>query len=426
MAEQKNRTSWLQWTEAWYISYGVLGLVVAGIIPILLPIIADLQNGPGHVGLVMALFRFGGLTAPLWGRWADRYRLHRWLLAGGLAVTSVSLFVFAEIDSSSLRLVFAMLMGTGATGAATVANLFIIERHPEEEWDRRVGWLQTFYGGGQIGGLILAAIVTNFHPSYGLLMAALLTGAAILPAWKKTYTPSEWGGEKSLLPYAVHVGEWSWGSPLQNLHMPSIEDLSHLKIVLSSPFILFLMEWILAFFGSFSVFLLYPLLMKQAYDISPTHASLIFAVAVAIRLRLYSLAGRWADRFGPQRMLWAGFLLRLGAFTGLYLLTLTPFAGRIWLASMSLGFLVLSWALVIVSATVLTARLSPVGEGIGMGYFNAATALSAVVGAAVGGWVAERWGYSSTLIVAILGLLLSLLIIGASNNFTKSLSRKPG
>jgi len=46
---------------------------------------------------------------------------------------------------------------------------------------------------------------------------------------------------------------------------------------------------------------------------------------------------------------------------------------------------ILSWSLLSVSGTALTARLSQGEEGEGMGLFNATTALAGVTGAALGG-----------------------------------------
>jgi hypothetical protein len=31
----------------------------------------------------------------------------------------------------------------GVAGATTVANLFVVEVHPEAEWDERIAWLYT-------------------------------------------------------------------------------------------------------------------------------------------------------------------------------------------------------------------------------------------------------------------------------------------
>ena len=49
-----------------------------------------------------------------------------------------------------------------------------------------------------------------------------------------------------------------------------------------------------------------------------------------------------------------------------------------------------------------------------MGLFNATSALAGVTGAALGGWVAERWGYHIALglpvVSSALGLLLALTV----------------
>jgi MFS family permease len=71
---------------------------------------------------------------------------------------------------------------------------------------------------------------------------------------------------------------------------------------------------------------------------------------------------------------------------------------------------ILSWSLLSVSGTALTARLSQGAEGEGMGLFNAATALAGVTGAALGGWVAEHWGYHIALGLPVVGIALGLLL----------------
>ena len=58
-----------------------------------------------------------------------------------------------------------------------------------------------------------------------------------------------------------------------------------------------------------------------------------------------------------------------------------------------------------VTGTALTAQLAPSGdkEGSAMGIFNAATALSGVLGAALGGLAASRWGYVAVPAIATAG-----------------------
>jgi hypothetical protein len=51
----------------------------------------------------------------------------------------------------------AFLQGLGVASVNTVANLSVVEVHPEDQWDGRIARLQTFQDGGYVGGLLLAA-----------------------------------------------------------------------------------------------------------------------------------------------------------------------------------------------------------------------------------------------------------------------------
>jgi predicted MFS family arabinose efflux permease len=104
-----------------------------------------------------------------------------------------------------------------------------------------------------------------------------------------------------------------------------------------------------------------------------------------------------------------GLSLRLFAFLGLMGLGLADFDGRQWLALLGLALVVLAWSLLSVGGTALTAHLAPIGEGAGMGIFNATTALAGVMGAALGGWVAGYWGYNTVSGLAAVGVALGFL-----------------
>jgi fucose permease len=172
---------WQKWLEPWYFVYALIGLVVAGLVPVLIPLIVSHTGDAGQVGLVMAAVPLGGLTSPLWGSLADHYRLHRWLLAGGMLIATTGLAIFSFTTQSVLWLLLAAILGFGVASASTVANLFVVEAHPKTEWDERIGWLQTFYGIGQVSGLMLAGLLTQIDFRIGLLTAAGLSAGAAMP-----------------------------------------------------------------------------------------------------------------------------------------------------------------------------------------------------------------------------------------------------
>jgi MFS family permease len=402
--------AWRRWVEPWYFAYGLLGVTVAGVVPILVPLTVSRAQNAGEVGLVMAAVSLGGLTAPVWGRLADRRRLHRSLLAGGLLATALGLAAFPFTTTPMVWLGLALLAGLGAAAAATVANLFVVEAHPQIEWDDRIGWLQTFYGGGQVGGLLLAGAFNQAHPRNGLLVAAGVTALAVVPGWFTTQTPVGPLIPKPILLHPARHGEWAIGSPQRLFHHLHWSALGQMR----SPFGLFLRAWLLSFGGAAAMFSLYPVLMQQLYGVSPGLSSVGFGVAAGLALALYSPAGRWSRRYGPVRVLRIALAVRLLGFVGLLVLGLTHPGDRGWLALLIFLVVVLTWSLLSVSGTALTAQLSPASEGQAMGLFNATTAVAGVLGAVLGGWCAGRWGYAAVLGPAVLGVAGGLMLASVS------------
>ncbi len=402
---------WRRWVEPWYVSYALLGAAVAGLAPILLPLTVIRTASAADVGLVMAAFSFGGLTAPLWGSLADRYRLHRWLLLVGLVVAGVGFVLFPFAGSLGPWLGLAIVQGGGAAAASTVANLFIVELHPQSEWDERIGWLQTFYGAGQVGGLFLAGVLGQGDVRTGLFVAGVLVFLGVLPGWRTARAAVAPLRPKPVPLHPVRHAEWPPISPQRLFHHLTPEALRHLTTALLSSFGLFLVAWLLSFGGSAAMFSLFPVLMHEAYGISPAVSSVGFAVAAGLGLVLYTPAGRWSEGSGPSSVLRTALLVRVLAFVGLFGLASAPSGPLALLALPAFALVVLAWSLLSVSGTALTARLSPVGEGIGMGLFNATTALASVIGAVLGGLVAGLIGYAAVLGLAVAGNVLGLLLV---------------
>ena len=403
----------MKWIESWYISYALLGLSAAGLIPILLPLLVGRTSGAADIGFVMAAFSLGGLLAPLWGWLADRYRLHQGLLVGGLLGTAIGAIVFPLTLSLSYRIGLAFLSGIGLAAASTVANLFIVEVHPEPEWDSRIGWLQTFYGGGQVMGLVLAGMIGQTRPEKGLWLAGGITFAAVLPALLATGKQAEavLVSPRPVLAHPAHHTEWPVGSPQHLYHRPSMQGLRTFFASFRKSFGLFLIAWLLSFSGGAAFFSFYPVLMQKVYGVLPGLSSTGYALAAGLGLILYSPAGIWSLRRGPLPILRDALVLRIVAFIWLTILAVVSFPGRGWLAMLSFLFVVLAWSLLSVSSTALVASLSPENEGEGMGIFNAVTALSGVIGAVLGGWAAHLWGYIAIPIMGIIGTGTGLVVL---------------
>ncbi len=402
----------MKWIETWYISYALLGLSAAGLIPILLPLFISQNGGAAEIGLVMAAFSLGGLSAPIWGGLSDRFRLHRQLLTGGLIGTALGAALFPFTLALPSRIGLAVLLGIGLAAASTVANLFIVEVHPESEWDARIGWLQTFYGSGQVLGLVFAGAIGQSRPESGLWLAGGIGVLAIIPAMIGTRQMS--GAplrRRPVLSHPAHHAEWPAGSPQHLYHHLTSKALKTFFAPFSSSFGLFLFAWLLSFSGSAAFFSFYPVLMQKVYGLVPGLSSTGYALAAGLGLLLYAPAGRWSAGRGPLSMLRGALILRIAAFIALTLLAVVSFPERSWLAMLFFLIVVLAWSLLSVCSTALVAGLSPENEGEGMGIFNAVTALSGVIGAGLGGWAANLWGYAAIPVMGIIGVSSSFLIL---------------
>ncbi len=400
---------WQDFVEPWYLVYALLGLVMAGLIPVLLPLTVSRAGNAAQVGLVVAAVSLGGLTSPLWGGLADRYRVHRWLLVGGMITTSLGLAAFALTTQPAIWVMLAVIQGFGAAGAATVANLFVVEAHPRSEWDERIGWLQTAYGVGQVSGLLLAGILAGSDFRLGFLVASGLCAMGSVLGWLMTKTPPAPREAETVLIQPARHTEWAFGSPQRHFHFPTLSGLKITVSALGSAYSVFMVFWLLSLAGSAAVFSQYPILMQNVYGVTPQAASVAFAIIAGLGLTLYGPAGKWSERYGTRRVLRASLGLRVIAFAALLWLGLGPESGTVGnLALFAFAFVVWAWSLMSVSGTALAAQLSPAGEGQGMGIFNAMTAIAGVLGAVLGGWVAGLWGYRSSVLLAILGTALSL------------------
>ena len=404
------RGGWRKWVEPWYMVYAILGAIIAGLIPVLLPLRVGQAGNPTQVGWVMAAVSLGGLSAPFWGILTDRYHLHRQVLVVGLFLATTGLTAFAFSSQPAIWFGMALLLSIGAAGASTVANLFVVERHPKSEWDERIGWLQMFYGLGQVFGLLLAGFLSKVDFQIGLLTAATLSAVSVLIGWLTTETPRRHPDEKPGILHTARHAEMTIHSPQRFFHHLSLKGIKQFGVVVHSRFGLFLVIWLLTFAGSAAVFSQYPLLMQKVFGITPDISSVAFGIMAGLGLTLYTPAGNWSDRFGSVPILRVSLVLRLAAFVGLFGLGFAHFGFQGWLALVAFAFVVFAWSLMSVSGTALAAGLSPVGEGEGMGIFNAVNALSGVIGAALGGWVAGKWGYTTTSVVAVAGVTFGLIL----------------
>ena len=408
-----------KWTSPWYLAYAILGAVSTALIPVLLPLmITASSHNLAYVAWVMGVYNLGLLTSPLWGNLTDKRHKHRVLFFGGFIVLMAGLIVLPFAESLLAWLIISFFLGTGTASVATVATLFVVEFNPENEWPSRIGWLQSFNGTGQTFGLILAAIFsTKGFFNYGiwigaaLLIPAILLGHLGLPVKKSQTSISEmikYMNFRNIEKFGKT--ELLGGGLIRHSHHLNLSALKNFEITLSSSFGLFILSWFISSFGVAAFFAYFPLVMKSAYLVAPGLTSLIYAIAGGISIALYTGSTNLSGHFGVSTVYKWGILLRLTGFVIMLFLIFFKFPAMPFFASLAFAIIILSWPILSVTGTTLTAELAKVSEGEAMGLYNASAAIATVLGTFIGGALVSIAGFGAIPILGIAGLGLSLLL----------------
>lgn len=404
--------------ETWFGAYAVLGAAASGLVPLLLPLLVS-QNGEAtRVGLVVAALSVGQLSAPLWGQLADKRHLYRLLFAGGLLLAGLALVGVALSTNPWLLTGLSFLLGLGIAATNTLANLFIVERYPQQSWGARLGLLQTFYGIGQVSGLVIAGLLSASNLTLALGITAVLPFIALgftpgLPHMPGASSSSSSTPRTSRLPLAHPLlkVESLLGSPAHAYHLLHWgRALRQLKKA-SPGFLRFQLLWYVINTGSAFIFAFYPLLMAKQYGLSSSFAAWGYAAAAGLGAVLYAPAGRWSGCYGGNRVLVLGIFVRVGTLAGLAATVWAPPTVRGPLALVFFTGMVIAWSLLSVSGSTLAAQ-SGLPEGESMGLFSANSALANVSGALLGGVLVSLFGYGALPLAATgllgLGAVLSL------------------
>ena len=378
-----------RWVEPWFLCYTCLGIVQGGMLPLVLPLSS---GGASHAGIIVGVMNLSGLTAPYWGHLADRRRLHRQVLLVGMLVILLPLLLLPMELGFALKVALACLLGLGFAAANTVANMFIVEVRPQEEWDERIGALQALCGVGQVGGLLLAGLLGGrFGLAYGV--AAALTAAAIPIAWM-TLRGVHVQVPRSAATAHPAIGGGGWvGSPQRFFHIPTSAGLVKLLREMETPFAHLQVIWFLAFVAISAVLTMFPLAIVEKFSVSAGLPATTYAFASVLTLGVFPVAAALAKQYGEHSILGAGFLARAiaMAFTGAAFFS----ADGTFIAPLAVGVLIIAWPLLGVSGTALSAQLAPHDKGEALGLFNASTSLAGAVGAFLGGWAMQRVGFGT-------------------------------
>ena len=424
MSEHERLRVWRQafaapgrYIRPWYGAYLLLGIVTSGMVPVLLPLMmVAISHQLSSVAYVMGVYDLGLLTSPLWGMLAERLKLYRSLFFFAFMIAILAIAVLPFLHDIVGWMAAAFVLGAGSSGAGTIASLFIVDFTPQNEWEPRIGLLQSFNGAGQVVGLLLAGIFAHGEFTIGLWLAALLLAPALvfgrigLPIARAADANADEHRMLNVRALAAfpHVNLPS-GISFHFYHF-NMRGMRHLPQVVGTPFGRFILSWFMLALGVAGFFTYFPLMLEHGYGLNTHFSSLLYAIGAAVGILLFVLASRWAARFGSGKVYQLGLSLRLIGFALLALPYIVSVGPRLAFAAVGFLLIVIAWPLLSVAGTGLAARLAPFSEGAAMGLFNAALALATVIGAFASGPLMETLGYRAVAWMGMVGVALAIII----------------
>lgn len=377
-------------TEAWLVSYGLLGLTQNGLIPILLPLAA--RSGSA-AGVTYAAFALPGLLAPVVGTWADRSGRHRDLLIWGTIAAGL-LFLPFGIVAAPLRIAIASGAGLGAMAATTAGNVLAIQGQPEADWDSSVARLQRFISAGQVIGLVAAGLMAGRHSDGGFLFAGgtLVIAGVVAHISAPGRSPRDSRDKPDAMPMVG--GDAGAATAHRHGHHVGWQELSAYLKVINKRLRRFLIVWLIAYPAMNGFATLFPVAMTHEFGMNPILPSSAYAIGVGVSLLLYSPVGTATRRIGGGHMLMAGFGARLVLLAVLAPVGLWHGGWSSWLILIGFALIQFVWPMLSVAANSLSVRLAPTARGESVGLFNAATSLASSVGSALAGVIFGIAGFA--------------------------------
>src|SRR3954471_23471527 len=125
------------------------------------------------VGLLVASFSIAQLlSAPIWGRFSDRYGRRPALIVGMMA-SAIAFVVFAYADSLWLLFLSRLVQGAGG-GTVSVIQAYVADAVAPEQRAKGLGWLSAATNAGVALGPVIGSQMLHWGPHGPGLLAATL------------------------------------------------------------------------------------------------------------------------------------------------------------------------------------------------------------------------------------------------------------
>ncbi len=368
--------------------FSIVNGVVWGIGIVSLPLLAGTT---ARAGLTFAMINLGiAAGAIVWGHLTHKFRLNI-LISTGTVLSFLAWLAIVLLNGKFL-IPLAFIFGAFTASIFTFASVMITNTYPKDLWDKYIAQMQAFMTFGTVVGLLVTAVYARVVVGLPFLFLAILV---YLPFYKHhRHIATHHQLHSSLLKPKMHFAELFNGYFHQHIRW------KHLLNFKNKPLLLLNIRWIFVMLAPAPVYAMYPLLMKNAFHLSTSDSSLVYALSTAFGVFLFITAGKIAKRKSPF------FTMNLGVFS--YVLSFILMLAGMWTQLFVIGILgfmlmIFSWAFISTGMNIGVVELtSEKKRGEALGLANSFQSIDNVLGGAIGGFIVASMGFQMILYFGIL------------------------
>jgi multidrug resistance protein len=347
--------------------------------------------GAGSLAVTVLVVSFTAaqlLSAPLWGRFSDKYGRRPALLVG-LGAAAIAYVVFAFANSIWLLLLSRVVQGAGG-GTVGVIQAYVADSTEPQNRAKALGWLSAATNLGVALGPPLGSVALLMGHSGPGVVAAGLCLINMVFAWKYLRESRDMEDAK--------IATRKRGASREAI----VRVITHAKE--PGPRLI----WIYAIaMGSFSaVTAILPLFLADQFGIGEHRVWIFFTyIGIISVITRAGFLGRAVDRFGEARLSRIG-LVMLSAGLASY-----PFVHNYVLLAITIALVPLGTAFTFPCVTSLLSRVIPSSErGLYMGVQQTYGGLSRVIIPLWAGYSYDHFGRQVPFLTSALFVLLTLLL----------------
>lgn len=398
----------------WFYAYLPSGMS-GGATSALIPLFAYALGGNlAEVGIIAAATSIASVPAfVLWGLLSDHLGRRKLFLLLGFAGSAISFAAMAVTSTMRQFYLTNLLLGFLGAAAGPVGAVLVMETASRKQWPARLALMSRIGGIGWVAGLILGVVWLFVGPAFvgeiGAMRALFAIGAALgvlsavlVAAWLAE--PRERVERRGIhVADLYHRIERVKFLPMRMLHYVDPRN-HHPRGHLSRPFRVYLLSVFLLFAGFTAFYGFFPILLRQAYDLSNPQVFAVFIASQVASTLLYVRVGKWVQDRGGRPMLIYASLARCVLFPAFLFLAFLPVPalglfGMILALHAGVGA---CWAVINVASTTIASGLAPENmRAEALGAFNAMQGFGAILGPLVGGFAALSLGYGFAIVASV-------------------------